>query len=108
MIGKMSKYSVGEAFSAGLGLAMGLTMVNYLSQAMKPSGKMMEQVIICVKCGSKNPSENRFCGRCGQPLYPPPPIQCPVCMAIMPAKNSFCGRCGSPLRKTKKTRKRRS
>jgi rRNA maturation endonuclease Nob1 len=108
MIINMSKYSVGNAFSAGIGLAMGLTMAQYMFQAMRPPEKMIKQVIICLRCGSKNPGENKFCGQCGQALYPPPPIQCQKCSAVMPSNMKFCGRCGSPLRKTDRTRKKRS
>jgi len=104
----MSKYNIGNAFSAGIGLAMGLTMTQYMFQAMRPREKMLKQVIICLRCGSKNPSENKFCGQCGQALYPPSPIQCPRCSALMPSDMKFCGRCGSPLRKTERTRKKRS
>jgi rRNA maturation endonuclease Nob1 len=102
----MNKLSTGEAFSAGFGLAMGFTMVQYLSQMMKPSEKIT-QVIICLKCGNKNPVENKFCGQCGQALYPPPPIQCPKCTAIIPSNMKFCGKCGFPLRRAEKTRKKR-
>jgi rRNA maturation endonuclease Nob1 len=102
----MNKPSISEAFSAGMGLGMGLTMMQYLSQIMKPTEKI-RQVIICLKCGSKNPAENKFCGQCGQSLYPPPPIQCPRCTAIMSSNMNFCGKCGYPLRKTEKTRKKR-
>jgi rRNA maturation endonuclease Nob1 len=108
MIMNMSKYSVGNAFSAGIGLAMGFTMAQYMFQILKPPEKMIKQVIICLKCGNKNPGENKFCGQCGQALYPPPPIQCQKCSAVMPSNMKFCGRCGSPLRKTERTRKKRS
>jgi len=104
----MSKSSVGDAFSAGLGLAMGLTMAQYMFQAMRPPEKMIKQVVICLRCGNKNPVENKFCGQCGQALYPPPPIQCPKCGATTPSNMNFCGRCGSPLRKKERIRKKRS
>jgi len=104
----MSKASVGEAFSAGIGLAMGLTMAQYMFQAIKPPERIIKQVIICLKCGSRNPIENKFCGQCGQAFYPPPPINCPRCGAPMPSNMNFCGKCGSLLRRTKKTRKKRN
>jgi rRNA maturation endonuclease Nob1 len=103
----MSKCGISDAFSAGLGLAMGFTMAQYISQAMKPSERKIKQVIVCLKCGYKNPVENKFCGECGQALYPPPPIQCPNCMALMPSNMKFCRKCGSLLRKAEKTRKKR-
>jgi len=103
----MNKCSVGDAFSAGLGLALGLTMTQYMFQVMKPPEKIIKQVIICLKCGNRNPIENKFCGRCGQALYPAPPIQCSRCGAFMPANMKFCGRCGSLLRKLTRTRKKK-
>jgi len=104
----MTKYSVGEAFSAGIGLAMGLTMAQYLSQTLKPPEKIIKQVIICLRCGGKNPVENKFCGQCGQALYPAPKIQCPECGKPAPSNTNFCGQCGSPLKKTERIRKKRN
>jgi rRNA maturation endonuclease Nob1 len=103
----LAKSVVGEAFSAGLGLALGLTMAQYMFQAFRLPEKPAKQVVICLKCGSKNPVENRFCGQCGQALYPPPPLKCPKCSFSMPSNQNFCWICGSPLRKTVKTRKKR-
>jgi len=104
----MSKLNFGDAFSAGIGLAMGLTMAQYMFQALKPPEKIIKQVIICLKCGNKNLGENKFCGQCGQPLYPPPPIQCPKCGATIPSNMNFCGICGSPLKEKDRIRKKRS
>lgn len=104
----MSRLDVSDAFVAGLGLAMGLSMGQYMIQLMKPLEKHVKQVIICPKCGNRNPSENKFCGNCGQALYPPPPIQCPRCGATMPLDIRFCRRCGFPLKKTERIRKKRS
>jgi len=101
-------YTFGNAFYAGIGLAMGLTMTQYMFQTLKPPEKIVRQVIICLRCGNKNPSENKFCGKCGQALYPPPLIQCRKCGAVMPSNMKFCGNCGSLLRKTDRTRKNRS
>jgi rRNA maturation endonuclease Nob1 len=104
----MSRFDVSNAFVAGFGLTMGLSMGQYMTQLMKPSMRPIKQVIMCSKCGGGNPSENKFCSHCGQPLYPPPPIQCPTCGTTMPPDIRFCRRCGFPLRKTEKTRKKRS
>ncbi|MGB9960334.1 MAG: zinc-ribbon domain-containing protein [Candidatus Bathyarchaeales archaeon] len=95
----MAKSLVSEAFSAGLGLALGLTMAQFMFQTFKLPEKIVRQVIVCTKCGSRNPVENRFCGQCGQALYPPPPIKCPKCGVPMPQNLNFCWRCGSPLKK---------
>lgn len=104
----MSKATVGDAFSAGLGLAMGFTMAQYIFQAIKPPERLAKEVIVCLKCGSKNPAENKFCGQCGQAFYPQPLIACPKCNAKMPLNMNFCGQCGFPLRKIRRTRKRGS
>jgi predicted amidophosphoribosyltransferase len=104
----LTNYSVGEAFSAGLGLAMGLMMTQSIFQIMKPPQRAAKQVVICLKCGGKNPIENKFCGQCGQALYPPTPITCPSCGTPMPPRMNFCGRCGFPLKEKVKTRKKRS
>jgi rRNA maturation endonuclease Nob1 len=101
------KPNVSDAFVAGLGLAMGLSMGQYIAQLMKSPEKPVKQVILCLKCRSRNPSENKFCGICGQPLYPPPPIQCPRCATAMPPNIKFCRRCGFLLKKTEGTRKKR-
>jgi rRNA maturation endonuclease Nob1 len=103
----MSKIDVSDAFIAGLGLAMGLTMGQYMTQAMKPTRKAIRQVIICPKCGNRNPVENKFCGICGQALYPPSPTQCPRCNTAMPPNISFCRMCGFPLKKVDQIRKKR-
>jgi len=101
----MAKFDVSDGFSAGIGLAMGLTMANYISQAMKTQGKI-EQVVVCLKCGFRNPIENKFCGQCGKTLYPSPPTQCPRCGNFVPL-NVYCGRCGYSLRKTETKKKRK-
>jgi len=103
---KMNHISVGEAFSAGIGLAFGLAMAQYTFSLMKPSERI-RQVVVCLKCGSTNPIENKFCCQCGQPIYPPPSIKCAKCGTQMPSNWNFCGMCGASLRKKAKTRKRR-
>jgi rRNA maturation endonuclease Nob1 len=82
-------------------------MGQHITQLIKPIEKPTKPIIICHKCGNQNPSENKFCGICGKPLYPPPPIQCPKCGAAMPPNIKFCRRCGFPLRKPARTRKKR-
>lgn len=103
----MAKAVVGEAFSAGLGLALGLTIAQYMFQVFRLPEKTVKQVVVCLKCGGKNNVENRFCWHCGEALYPPPPINCPECGLLMPSNLKFCRRCGSTLRKTVKARKKR-
>jgi len=98
----MATINAGEAFSAGIGLAIGLSMTQYMFQFMRPTERIIKQVIVCLNCGSKNPVENKFCGQCGKAFYLGPPIKCPKCGAMMPANMNFCGNCGLSLRKQKK------
>ncbi|MEM2147535.1 MAG: zinc ribbon domain-containing protein [Candidatus Bathyarchaeia archaeon] len=107
----MNKINISEAFSTGLGLALGLTMpfliAKHMFQVFKLPEKAVKHVVVCSRCGCRNPVENRFCGHCGQALYPPPPINCPKCGVPMPSTLNYCWRCGSTLKKTVKTRKKR-
>src|SRR5437899_10181099 len=47
----------------------------------------------CAKCGSNNPSGQKFCGDCGARLG----NFCAKCGAANPASQKFCGDCGAPL-----------
>jgi len=89
---------MGEAFSAGLGMALGLFMGRHILQVTRPPEKVaVKRVIICQKCGVQNPVENKFCGNCGESLYPPKQITCPKCGSKTPATMKFCGDCGAAL-----------
>ena len=90
---------VGDAFSAGLGMAMGLIVGQCMLQAIKPKKVEAEQVIMCQRCSAKNPVGNKFCGKCGQSLYPPAKVVCENCGLPIPANMKFCGHCGSLLRR---------
>ncbi|MEM3627906.1 MAG: zinc ribbon domain-containing protein [Candidatus Bathyarchaeia archaeon] len=103
---ELVNYGVGEAFSAGLGLAMGLMISQSMFQIMQPSQRIAKQVVVCLKCGGKNPVENKFCGHCGKALYPPAPITCPSCGALMSSHMNFCGECGSPLKSQNKKKEK--
>jgi len=98
----MATISGEDAFSTGIGLAFGLTMAQYMFQAMRPPERVIKQVIVCLKCGGKNPIENKFCGQCGQAFFLGTLIKCPKCSAMMPNTMKFCGNCGSLLRKERK------
>jgi ribosomal protein L40E len=89
---------MGETFSAGFGLAMGLIMGQCMLQTTSSRKVMVNQVIICQNCAGRNPIEHKFCSSCGQSLYPPPQIECQKCKADNPATMNFCGYCGSLLK----------
>jgi len=94
--------SMGEAFSAGLGIALGLVMGQYMLQITKtPEKIVVKRVLIYQNCAAQNSIDYRFCGNCGQSLYPPPQIACQKCGSKMPTTMRFCGNCGSEINKTK-------
>lgn len=88
-----------EAFSAVLGMTLGLVMGWHILQVIRPPEKVVVKLIICQKCSAQNPAENKFCGNCGQSLYSPPQITCQKCGSQTPTTMKFCGYCGSPLLK---------
>ena len=47
----------------------------------------------CSKCGTKNPSTNNFCAKCGNALAK----HCAKCKTENPPTSDFCGKCGTPL-----------
>ncbi|UCH02114.1 MAG: zinc ribbon domain-containing protein [Candidatus Bathyarchaeota archaeon] len=85
-----------DAFSAGLGMAMGLLMRQHLVQAMEAITK---QDIICQNCTIRNPIENKFCSHCGQSLLPLLQITCQKCKEKVSRTIKFCGYCGSLMKK---------
>lgn len=60
----------------------------------------------CMRCGSDQPIQTKFCGRCGAPLggaaiawNTPRPVEviCSGCRTTYPPGTKFCGRCGRTL-----------
>ena len=47
----------------------------------------------CPSCQTDNPSANRFCDQCGDPLE----ARCPECGTVLRAGARFCGACGHRL-----------
>ena len=92
--------AVGETFSAGIGLALGLVISERMLQTIgSPRRAEVKQVIICRSCLAMNPVENKFCNNCGQRLYPSPRIMCKKCGSETLATMKFCGNCGALLEK---------
>ena len=53
----------------------------------------------CQKCGIDLPSNNKFCHKCGTPIFP----CCKECGAELEPDSQFCGMCGaSTAEKTEK------
>lgn len=86
---------VGSGLMFGVGAAYGLLMAPPFFKALAPP-RQRQTVIICRNCSGKNPEANRYCGNCGQALYPT--VECGVCGKKMLKEWNFCGNCGSSLR----------
>lgn len=52
-----------------------------------------QNVIACLKCGSANPHEHRFCRKCGSILWK----KCPQCGSERPIDETFCAACGADI-----------
>src|SRR6516165_2241679 len=59
------------------------------SWRVERNGRFMD----CAKCGTDNPSGNKFCAECGSGLS----VCCPQCGVESPPSAKFCGKCGVSL-----------
>lgn len=108
----------GAGLGLGAGIGMGYSMAGQMGQMQAP-----QQVKVCPKCGSQQPTTQKFCGscgadmsvasgskpciKCGKPVPPglkfcgecgsPQTVTCPSCKAENPGNLKFCGECGKPL-----------
>lgn len=53
--------------------------------------------INCGACGSPNPSQSRYCNRCGAPLTSDTTQLCPTCDTPNPINLLYCDNCGTRL-----------
>lgn len=94
---------------AGIGMGMGAmknvgNMFNNVAPSVSPNVVMntipnqdRKEVNgnVCPSCGAQNPSGQKFCGTCGQPMIIG--IKCQSCGTINPMGQKFCGDCGKKL-----------
>ena len=102
--------TLGGLMGAGMGLGAGLTMMHQAPNTMQgntanpmqgpstsygPQGApQTDPGVVCPKCGTKNPTNSKFCSSCGQSLEM---IECPNCHAKYPGGTRFCSQCGTSL-----------
>jgi ribosomal protein L40E len=53
--------------------------------------------MICRNCGTRNPSNSKFCNNCGASLRPTTSLICPSCGASNPNHLLYCDQCGTRL-----------
>jgi Tfp pilus assembly PilM family ATPase len=61
--------------------------------ALLPPITASAKPVRCADCGTKNPGQRRFCGKCGSQLWDP----CLQCGESNPSHEDFCGNCGVHL-----------
>jgi hypothetical protein len=59
--------NVSGVFSAVFGLIIGRFYHEHLLQSLKTPAEV-KRVIVCLRCGTENPVNYRFCGNCGRRL----------------------------------------
>ena len=64
-----------------------------LKTADAPTSEGEARDITCSKCEQCNAGNQRFCSRCGGPLWQ----TCPTCGVELTTQDSFCGRCGTDV-----------
>lgn len=63
---------------------------------------ILSKKVNCAFCGASNPSNSRFCGKCGKPLNSSITNACPNCGAEIKSGSIFCSKCGSKLTQSPK------
>ncbi len=91
--------SSGGMANAGIGLGMGLGVLNQMGQAFNGISQNFntaksEQQSKCPFCGSYIQNGMKFCGECGKPLTL---IKCSACGFENKIEMKFCGNCGQKL-----------
>ena len=59
-------------------------------------GAAAESSRVCSNCGTANPSENKFCKKCGATVIPVE--KCPQCGNSLENDAEFCPECGHKLK----------
>lgn len=86
----------GSTMSAGLGLGMGMHMMNAMNGGMGASNTAAAKKI-CPECGAQVPADSRFCTACGASLSGATGATCAKCGAKLAPGAKFCAECGTPV-----------
>jgi membrane protease subunit (stomatin/prohibitin family) len=92
--------AAGVGVGVGAGIGMGYQMLGSM-QTPQPAQAQAAPMILCPKCGTANPQENKFCASCGAKMGPAT-VPCPKCKAQVAQGTKFCPECGGPMAATKK------
>ncbi|MBO7327827.1 MAG: SPFH domain-containing protein [Lentisphaeria bacterium] len=101
-IGQFSNMGVGLGMISGVGNAVGNKIGGIIQGTMADTADSESQIaenIRCAKCGTKIPTDGKFCLECGTKIELPlaeDEIICPNCQARV-KKGKFCLECGALL-----------
>lgn len=84
----------GGTMSAGIGLGMGVHMMNAMGDALRPRDAGAR---VCPVCGAQSPAGSRFCTKCGATLETAKGAVCAKCGAALSPGAKFCAECGAPV-----------
>jgi membrane protease subunit (stomatin/prohibitin family) len=97
--------ATGTLMAGGLGLGMGVTMMNQAAALGQGPGQVppphpagappQGPSAPCPKCGASLPLGAKFCTQCGAQF--PTTAKCPSCGTDVPTGAKFCASCGKPL-----------
>ena len=87
----------GGTMSAGIGLGMGMQMMNAMGGMNAANGGAAGKKI-CPECGAQVPADSRFCTKCGSSLAAAQTGGvCAKCGAKLAPNAKFCAECGTPV-----------
>jgi membrane protease subunit (stomatin/prohibitin family) len=93
----------GGAAGVGVGVGAGIGMGYQMMGEMRPSAQQPgaaapppEAQITCPKCGTLNPTSNKFCASCGAKLTVTF-VKCPKCGENVAEGAKFCPNCGTAM-----------
>ncbi|MBQ9770619.1 MAG: SPFH domain-containing protein [Lentisphaeria bacterium] len=119
----------GNIMNAGIGLGVGLGMMNPMNQAISNMTQNMNTVpqpsaeqnpTVCPKCGKHDSADAKFCSGCGSAFFRCPscnaanqdgaavcsscgkamPVKCEKCGTMISSDMKFCSNCGNTMKKT--------
>ena len=89
----------GGAAGVGVGVGAGIGMGYQMMGEMRPQGQQgpaPEPQVVCPKCGTLNPTSNKFCASCGAKISVTF-VPCPKCGEKVAEGVKFCPNCGTAM-----------
>ncbi len=88
--------AAGVGVGVGAGIGMGYQMMGEMRPQQQGQAPPPEAQVVCPKCGTLNPTSNKFCASCGAKLAVTF-VQCPKCGEKVAEGAKFCPNCGTAM-----------